>query len=125
MLDALGGSPAWVPDVTRWLLHAAAIGQNLFLVLWLTLPWWRAWVGRALMVKALALAAFLNVAIVHQHVDPYPAQQLVVMVLFLGVTVGIWSQVAAIGLEIRSARRGERNVTGTDDLKKPPTLTKG
>lgn len=117
MPDIFTGASPDTATVTLWLLHIAAAGQTLFMLMWMTLPWWRAWVGRALMVKSVAMGLFLVSAVVHHHVDTYAWEPVVVLLLFAGVTLGIWSQVLAIGLEIRAARRGSRNVTGTDDLK--------
>lgn len=107
------------------LIHVATVGQVLFVLMWMTLPWWKAWVGRALMVKSLALAVFLISSLAHFYLPPYAAQEAVRTLLVFAVTGGIWSQVVAIGVEIRKAKAGKRNVTGTDDLEKGVIVSKG
>ena len=120
MLGMQVGLAGWLPDletlgaIMAWLLHAGAIGQTTFVVLWLCLPWWREWIGRALMVKSLALMIFLDSALVHHHLTDYPAKPYVVAGLFALVVLGIWTQVAALAHEMWKAWRQRRRVTGTD-----------
>lgn len=112
MLDTL---VAWFTEATQleWsirLLHVCAIGQTLFVLLWGTLRWWRRWVGRALMVKSLALALFLDTALVNYYLPPYSHEQLIGTLEFALVAVGIMSQLAVIAFEIVRARRSHRPV---------------
>lgn len=87
------------------LVHASALGQTLFVLMWALLPWWRSVVGRALMTKSLMLALYLNWTLVVYHWGPFTHQQLIAFWLFVGITVGIWSQGVAIGHEIWVGRR--------------------
>lgn len=102
----------WIQaDQFTWtvrLVHLAAIGQTLFVLLWATLPWWRMWVGRALMVKSFALMLYLDWALVVYHWGPFEHQPTIAIWLFGLITVGIWSQVGAIFHEMwRGRRRSE------------------
>lgn len=91
------------------LLWAAAAGQTLFVLLWLRLPWHTHWVGRALMVKSVALATYLDFALVHHYLAPYPALPLLAVVLFGLIVVGIWWQLVTLAYEsTRRRRHGER-----------------
>jgi hypothetical protein len=88
-------------QVGEWLLWASAVGQTLFVVLWMTMPWWRHWVGRALMVKSIALGIYLDFALVHNYIDPYPALPLLGVILFGFITIGIWTQLATLAHEAK------------------------
>jgi hypothetical protein len=103
-------------DWTRRLVYAAAVGQTLFVVLWATLPFYRTWVGRALMIKSLSLMIYLDwaVAVINGWV-PESHRQNIAVVLFGLITVGIWSQLVAILVEMMRGRR----LLSTD----PPTLS--
>ena len=92
--------------VIEVLLWVSAIGQSLFVIVWATRPWYRHWVGRALMVKTVALALYLDFAVLVNFVDPFPALQLLGVILFGHITVGIWSQVVVIVWEILRHRDG-------------------
>lgn len=99
------------------IIHAAAVGQTIFLGLWLTLPWWRAWVGRALMVKSSALWVLLVGALVNYWIDkihgPYPGETAVVLLTHVAVLIGVWSQVFALGWERNRAAIKQKPVSGT------------
>lgn len=100
-----------------WVIHLATVGQTVFLVLWLSLPWWRAWVGRALMVKSFALWLLLTAAVVSYWVDkshgPYVGESIVILSTHIAVLIGVWSQVAALGIERHAASKANESVTGT------------
>lgn len=115
------GLPGWLPslDALQVIVEAGvwvgAIAQTIFLAMWLTLPWWREWVGRALMVKSLALGVYLDSVLIHEYLVPdYAAEPYVRTLLFLLIVLGICSQVVALGYEMVKARRQKRGVTGTD-----------
>jgi hypothetical protein len=91
--------------IGTWMLWIAAVGQTAFVGLWFSLPWWRIWIGRALMVKSLALGVYLDFALVLHYVTPFPGLLLLSMILFGFITVGIWSQLVALVLEVSRARR--------------------
>jgi hypothetical protein len=95
-------------DLFGWtvrLVHAAAVGQTAFVVLWAMLPFYRTWVGRALMVKSFSLMLYLDWAVaVYHHWLPLGHQQVIAVVLFAFIAVGIWSQMGAIVFEMRRGR---------------------
>lgn len=96
--------------VSEWLLWTAAIGQTGFVVCWVTLPWWTHWVGRALMVKSLALMIYLDIAIVLSNVDYFYGLTLLSVILFGFVVVGIWSQLVTLLHErFKSNRKDNTN----------------
>lgn len=107
-------------------VHACLLGQTVFLIMWAVLPWWKEWVGRALMIKSAALWILFSVnlalfwwSIIFDHfADHELAISFSTHVLVL---VGIWSQVVALGHEMRAAKKGSRKVTGTDTV--PPLVT--
>lgn len=90
------------------LLHISAVGQTLFVLIWMTLPWFKSWVGRALMVKSLALMALLDEALLFYYLPPVPHEALLGVLIFALVCLGIWSQVAAIGFEMWRGLRARR-----------------
>lgn len=113
--------PGWLPtpgtlaEIGEVLLWTGAIAQTIFVVIWCTLPWWREWVGRAVMVKGMAIAIYLDSYLLHTHVLPdYDLEPYVRTGLFAVVVLGIVSQVIALAHEMWLARRQRRKVTGTD-----------
>lgn len=95
-------------SIGNWLLWTAAIGQTGFVVCWVTLPWWTHWVGRALMVKSLALMIYLDTAIVLTNVEYFYGLTLLSVILFGFVVVGIWSQLVTL-LHERFKRKDNTN----------------
>lgn len=103
----------WLFDATllEWALRlvvGSAIGQTLFVLLWSTLPWWRSIVGRALMVKSLALAIYLDWAVTSYYWGPFDNSETIAVCLFGLVFAGIWSQLGAISYEMLRARLDRR-----------------
>lgn len=110
-------SPAF-QRVDVWLVHGMLVGQTTFVAIWATLPWWRLWVGRALMLKSFALDLLIAAAVANYwlvtELGPYPGMDIITMTTHILILLGIWSQVFAIAHEIRSARRDDRSVIGTE-----------
>lgn len=93
----------------RWefgLICGMLVGQIAFVIVWALLPWWREWIGRALMAKSAALMLLLamtivNTVIMMRHPAGYPYMATVRRVGDSAVLLGIWSQLIAITREIR------------------------
>jgi hypothetical protein len=109
----------WLPSLAAIetsidvLVHVSAVAQTVFVVLWLTLPWWREWVGRALMIKSVALALFLDFSLINHYAGDYAWRPYITAALFALVTAGIVSQVIALPYEMWSASRDRRRVYST------------
>lgn len=104
-------------DTFKLLVHIAAVGQVVFVVMWATLPWWRSWVGKALMVKSFGFMVVLLTQVWFYHNVPSSVTvtvQIAIAVFGL-VTIGIWAQVFALGHEIYQARKAKRQVSGTHE----------
>jgi hypothetical protein len=71
----------------------------------MVLPWWKEWVGRALMVKSATLALLLGLTVMNTVLllrgINYRGMDAVQAAGYLLVNIGVWSQVIAIGHEIR------------------------
>lgn len=111
---------AWLTDaqLTHWsylILHVSAVGQTLFVLIWVTLPFYRSWIGRALFVKSVSLAIYLDFAEVVYWWGPLPDQLLLGVLLFGLIAVGIWSQVVAIVHEVWRGYRARREETDRAD----------
>lgn len=85
---------------TTVLLYVSAAAQTLFVLLWGTRPWWREWIGRALMLKAFSLAVYLDWAVAVRYWPRMPHLELIGVCLFGFITVGIVTQLAALGHEM-------------------------
>lgn len=81
------------------MLWAAAVGQTIFIVIWSTRPWWRLWIGRALMAKSAALVLVLWFWVVGFYAPEYTYRDEVRSALIFAVTVGIWLQVVVVVVE--------------------------
>lgn len=108
-----------------YILHAMAIGQTLFVASWFCLPWWRTWIGRALMVKSFGWMVYLDWSIIVYHLGYFQHRYVIGFWLLLFVMVGIWSQTLALwyemlrGRQLRRARRDDPLYTGTNRRETP------
>lgn len=87
------------------------VGQIIFVGTWMVLPWWKEWIGRALMIKSSTLALLLGLTITNtmlmlRGID-YRGMNEVQATGYLLVNVGVWSQVIALGSEIRKGTVAE------------------
>jgi len=107
--------PTWLFVAKVAVIAIAAIGQTTFVALWARLPWYKEWIGRALMTKAVALMVFIDVALLWELIPGvWRWQFLVNIIIYLTVTAGIWLQVVALYRETRRAREGHRSVQGIE-----------
>lgn len=73
----------------------AAIGQFLFIVLYMTAPWWRTYVGVALFMKSLSLGILVvTLAVTIIRHDRLPEK--VTLILYALVAISIWYQFFAL-----------------------------
>lgn len=79
-------------DYSLVLLWLGCIGQTGFVVTWVTLPWWRHWVGRSLMLKSFSIMAYLDISLVMYYVRTFDGWPTLSAILFTLVVVGIWGQ---------------------------------
>lgn len=89
----------------------AAIGQTVFVTLYLFFPWWKSFLGRALFYKAVVFALLLNVATVGFIFD-WPFEDGAIVALYGLVATGIWAQNVAF---IKVRAQGRQNKLGEED----------
>lgn len=92
-----------------WSVYAMALGQGLFVAMWAVLPWWRAWIGRAMMLKSTALLLVLTMTSIALYWGPADWQPWAMRVGRILVLAGIWAQAAALRYEEVRARAEERD----------------
>ena len=93
----------------EWRLPAIVIGQGIFVAMWGAMPWWRQWIGRALMLKSTALLISFGAIWWARH-GTLP--DIAWDVLEWLILVGVWAQVVALVREVAAARRERRLVDG-------------
>jgi hypothetical protein len=81
----------------------AAIGQTVFILLYLFFPWYKSFLGRALFYKAIVLGLLLNVVAVGIAFN-WPFEDESIIVLMGLVSTGIWAQNAAF-IKVRAQGR--------------------
>lgn len=82
----------------RWALVAlfiAAVGQAAFVGVYIHRPWWRHFVGRALMLKSTSLLLILWLSLFNTFVT-YPGQEQVAVSVLTLTALAIWYQFFAI-----------------------------
>lgn len=80
-------------DVWRTiLLSVIAVGQTLFVVLYVTFPWWKSFLGRALFSKAFALMILIDF-IALGRITGYARDDRVFVMLYSLLAVGVWAEV--------------------------------
>lgn len=88
-------------------LSAAALGQTLFVVLYLTFPWYRSFLGRALFFKAAVFCLLLDM-IVAARLMHWTNADKVFVVLYGVLAAGVWAQFFAF-LRIKTRGKGFRS----------------
>ena len=91
-----------------WMLWVAAVGQSAFVVMWASFPWWRQWIGRALMTKSVSLCALLWLIILGAYHPDHWGRATMRDLLFGLMCVGVWFQVWALWHEARQQRNPAR-----------------
>lgn len=86
-------------------MWVAAIGQAAFVVLWASMPWWRTWIGRALMTKSVFLCLILWFWISGLYFPDFDHRDAIRRTLIFGVTAGILFQTVALYAEIHLSKR--------------------
>lgn len=84
-------------------LTAAALGQTAFALFYLTLPWWRTFLGRALFFKAATFMLLLDIGVAGRIFD-WPGEEATIVALYGLVSFGTWGQFAAF---VHQGRRKE------------------
>lgn len=81
----------------EWRTHAitaAAVGQTVFVLLYLLWPWYRNFLGRSLFFKSLTLMLVLDFGTVFRFIH-WEYEDLVFTALYTIHAVGVWVQVVA------------------------------
>lgn len=90
-----------IEDIQMWraaLIALAATGQTLFVLLYMTFPWYRTFLGRALFIKALTFMLLLDVAAVGRIWD-WPHEEIWILALYGLTAFGIWAQFTAFAIQ--------------------------
>lgn len=82
-------------DLAFGALWIAAVAQTLFVVFYMTVRWWRHFVGRALFSKSFALMLLLQLSLVNHYYD-YAWELQVSALLTCLVAVAIVFQLGAL-----------------------------
>lgn len=99
------------PDLELWrtvMLYAVAIGQTLFVALYLTFPWYRSFLGRALFFKGLMLALLVDTGLFAREYPRLLAWDAVFVILYGLLALGVWFQFLAF-LKVRAEGQHGRN----------------
>lgn len=75
-------------------IGTAAVGQTLFVAFYVTLPWWRTFLGRALFTFATLFALLVDVAVCGRVWD-WPGEDACIVALYGLVALGVWGQLIA------------------------------
>lgn len=84
-------------------LGIVAVGQTLFVALYLTYPWWKSFLGRALFFKAVSLCILVDSYMLTRVFD-FENYDVVFVWLYLLLGAGVWFQFAAF-LRVRLQHR--------------------
>lgn len=74
--------------------HVSAIGQTAFVLFYLTLPWWRTYLGRALFFKSAVLMILLDLGVASLQWGWLANEQFFLFMYWL-LALSIWGQFAA------------------------------
>lgn len=95
----------WDTDTWRTItLGVTASAQTVFVSLYLTFPWWRNFLGRALFGKAVMLALFINFAFA-ARVFGFGDHDVPFIILYLLLAAGVILEVVAFIKVMLSGKR--------------------
>lgn len=81
--------------VLVYLAYPAAVAYPLIYAA--RTSWWRSWVGRALLLKAVGIAILLTVSVLYQAFGPhYPGRDVLRITGMALVSVGLWYALLAM-----------------------------
>jgi ABC-type sugar transport system permease subunit len=86
-----------MPSIEFWrtvTIIIAALGQTMFVLLYMTFPWWEEFLGRALFFKACALGLLVDVAVAGRIWD-WTYEDETFVVLYAILATGIIAQFVA------------------------------
>lgn len=89
---------------------AASVGQTLFVLLYMTFPWYNTFLGKALFIKALTLALLLNMALAGAIWD-WGSEDVWIVSLYGIASFGIWAQLVAFSVQ----RFGNKDQDSTEE----------
>lgn len=96
-------------SVYNWLVYGSAFFQSVFVLMWLILPWWRSWVGRALMLKSVAFMIALDIQsyfLIHPDVS-YDTALAIGVAAFVLIFAGCFAQCVALAFEMKKHTQHE------------------
>lgn len=94
-------------DPVLWrssVLTLAAVGQTALVTLYVTFPWWRSFLGRALFFNAVTLAVTLDLIAAARWVGRTRDDTLFLLIYSV-LALGIWVQTAAFVRVMLTSRR--------------------
>jgi hypothetical protein len=100
-------------DIELWkgvTVVSAAVGQTLFVLLYVTFPWYRTFLGRALFIKAVTFAVMIDVAVAGMIWD-WEHEHATLIVMYGCTAFGIWAQLTAFSVQ----RFGNKDQDSTEE----------
>lgn len=96
-------------------ITAAAVGQTLFVILYMAFPWWKNFLGRVLFGKALSLLVITDVVALSRWFEFWRNDYLFTA-LYLILALGVWAELIAFWQVQRKSKaavreHGERRET--------------
>lgn len=88
------------------IVAGVAIGQSLFVVVYLFQPWWQSQVGRAVFIDKLSMAIFVD-ALCFRVIFPDLVSRNVAIILYAVVMLAIWYQLITLVRVRLKARKNE------------------
>lgn len=86
-------------------LATAALGQTVFVLLFVNIPWWKTFLGRAIFSNALMLTVVMDFFIIGRVLD-FSRNDAVYLTLYFFLSLGVWAQVVAF-LRVMVSGNGE------------------
>lgn len=95
-------------DLNFWRTVAiitAGVGQTSFILLYLTFPWYKSFLGRSLFGKSLALTVIMDFAALSRIFD-FGGSDMVFTIMYSGLALGVWWQFSSF---VRVALDGRKD----------------
>lgn len=88
-------------------ISMAAVGQTLFVLLYMTFPWYKTFLGRALFIKAATFMMLVDVAVLGRIFD-WDHEDIWIVVLYGTTAFGVWAQLVAFLCQRIAHRNDDR-----------------
>ena len=99
---------SWVDTYVSWCFFVGMAAPVVFVAVYLTMPWWKTWEGRVIMLKqALWVGFLLNGVLYFALGEDYFGRDALRIALFTVLPIALWSLTVLLIVRRRQAKAAD------------------